>query len=169
MDERIIPQPEDLSSHEKDDAMGAYLMVFAALHIGLPLPFAGLGAAAIYHALNGKKSPFTGFHTFQALILSIPTALFSVGWMVWGVMLLIQNFQDRFTPVAELRWFWWFTLFNVGMYLLYVVVCIVGAVRARRGRLVYFPGTGVWAFRRYFGPAASQNKQQERNEPPKGY
>ncbi|MDI3527939.1 MAG: hypothetical protein PWR03_2123 [Tenuifilum sp.] len=33
-----IPQPDEVSDIEKDDAMGAYFMMFATTGLGLPLP-----------------------------------------------------------------------------------------------------------------------------------
>ena len=43
-----LPQPHELSEREKEDAMGAYLMMFAAVGAGLPLPVINLIAAIIY-------------------------------------------------------------------------------------------------------------------------
>ena len=40
-----IPQPEEVSTREREDAMGAYLMIFGALAAGLPLPIINLIAA----------------------------------------------------------------------------------------------------------------------------
>jgi hypothetical protein len=53
-----LPQPDDISIREKEDAMGAYLMMFAAHAIGLPLPIISLVAAIIYLYLNRKTSRF---------------------------------------------------------------------------------------------------------------
>ncbi len=43
-----ILQPNEIDILEKEDAMGAYLMMFAALGAGLPLPVLNLVAAIIY-------------------------------------------------------------------------------------------------------------------------
>jgi hypothetical protein len=53
-----LPQPHELSAIEKDDAMGAYLMMFAAWGAGLPLPLLNLIAAVIYFFINKKQSRF---------------------------------------------------------------------------------------------------------------
>lgn len=50
-----LPQPQDLSEREKEDAMGAYLMMFAALATSLPLPIINLIAAIVYYYINRKK------------------------------------------------------------------------------------------------------------------
>jgi len=39
-----LQQPEDISEREKEDAMGSYLMMFAAVAIGLPLPIINIGS-----------------------------------------------------------------------------------------------------------------------------
>jgi uncharacterized Tic20 family protein len=164
-----LPQPSDVPIKDREDAMGAYLMVFAALHLGLPLPFLGLIAALIYHVVNGKKSPFTGFHTYQSLLFSIPASIVSAVWVVWAVMVFVAAVQDNFVA-QNLTPFWVFTVFSLLLYLVYLVYCIVGAVLSRKGRLVYFPFFGRLAYDRYFGLARNREPKPEvRNEPPKGF
>ena len=51
-----LPQPNEVSSREREDGMGAYLMMFASLGVGLPLPIINL----IW--LKGKS---TGNHRFS--------------------------------------------------------------------------------------------------------
>ena len=43
-----IIQPEEIPTRVREDAMGAYLMMFGALAAGLPLPIINLLAAVIY-------------------------------------------------------------------------------------------------------------------------
>ena len=47
-----LPQPHELSEREKEDAMGAYLMMFAALATSLYLPIINLIAATVYYYVN---------------------------------------------------------------------------------------------------------------------
>ena len=161
-----LPQPADIPVTDKEDAMGAYLMVFGALHLGLPLPFIGLIASWIYHGINAKKAPFVGFHTYQSLLFSIPSSLISAAWIVWVIVVIVEVFQ-RPAVALNLTAFWVFTVFSVLVYLVYVVYCIVGAVQARKGRLVYFPVFGRMAFYRYFS-SDRPVKPAPVNEPPKG-
>ena len=166
----VLPQPSKIPNREKEDAMGAYLMVFAALHLGLPLPFLGLIAALIYHVVNGKKSLFTGFHTYQSLLFSIPASIISAVWIVWAVVVFIGAVQDNFSAGVNLTPFWIFTVFSVLVYVVYLVYCIIGAVLSRKGRLVYFPVFGRLAYERYFGAGTDREpKPETRNEPPKGF
>ena len=59
-----IPQPDALGEREKEDAMGAYFMMFAALASSLPLPIINLIAAIVYYYINRKKSRFVHFPRF---------------------------------------------------------------------------------------------------------
>jgi len=164
MSSYAIPQPADVSARDREDGMGAYLMVFGALHIGLPLPFLGLIASWIYHGINHKKSPFVGFHTYQSLLFSIPSSVISAAWIVWLVVAVVDAFKHTaydWIPFAV------YTVFSVLVYLAYVIYCIVGAVQARKGRLIYFPIFGRIAFARYFERVAP-TKTDPVNLPPKG-
>jgi len=66
-----LPQPDELSEREKDDAMGAYLMMFATWVVGLPLPVLNLIAAVIYFYVNKKSSRFVAFHALQSLLSQV--------------------------------------------------------------------------------------------------
>ena len=50
-----LPQPDEIPKREREDAMGAYLMMFAAWGVGLPLPLLNLVAAIIYFFTNKKR------------------------------------------------------------------------------------------------------------------
>ncbi len=63
-----LPQPDQLTEREKEDGMGAYLMMFAAFAVGLPLPAVNLIAAMIYYFINRKKSRFIHFHCLQSFL-----------------------------------------------------------------------------------------------------
>lgn len=161
-----LPQPDELTVREKEDAMGAWLMAFGALHLGLPLPFAGLAASGIYHAVNAKKSQFTRFHCFQSLLLSVPVSVLSAVWVVWAVVLFVRWLDPNAFPAVHPASFWWYSLVCLVVYLFYLVVCVVGAWKARQGRLWYFPLAGRWAFSHAFGPRRTAPPPPERNLPP---
>ncbi len=67
-----LPQPSEIPEREKEDAMGAYLMMFASLAIGLPIPLLNLVASVIYFFVNRKNGPFVAFHALQALLTHVP-------------------------------------------------------------------------------------------------
>ena len=158
-----LPQPEEIPKREKEDAMGAYLMMFAAWGAGLPLPLLNLVAAIIYFFVNKKTSRFVSFHAYQSLLTQIPVSLLNAGAIAWALRTAIT--EREFTD-----YFWAFLIF-VGVWnLIYMVLSIVACTWARRGRFYYFWVFGRIAFARYFGPnAVSLEPTEERNRPPEGF
>ncbi len=71
-----IPQPDEISVREKEDAMGAYMMMFASAGIGLPLPIINLIAALIYYYVNKDKGRFVRFNTLQSFFSPINRSFF---------------------------------------------------------------------------------------------
>src|SRR5438477_6013265 len=88
-----LEQPDELTTREKEDAMGAYLMMFAAIGAGLPLPIINLIAAVIYYFINKSASRFVRFHSYQALIATIPTTLINAGAMFWIIRILFFDWH----------------------------------------------------------------------------
>jgi uncharacterized membrane protein len=158
-----VPQPDEISRREKEDAMGAYLMMFAAWGAGLPLPILNLIAAVIYFFINKKTSPFVAFHSYQSLVTQIPISLLNAGVIAWGVLIV--------SPVLSYtKYFWAYVIFVVLWNLLYMVFSIVACVQARKGRFYYFWIFGRIAFARYYGPgAAARAARVERNVAPEGF
>ncbi len=74
-----LEQPEEIETRIREDAMGAYLMMFGALAAGLPLPIINLIAAVVYYYINKGKSRFVRFHALQSLYSQIPTTLMNAG------------------------------------------------------------------------------------------
>jgi uncharacterized membrane protein len=124
-------QPDEISITEKEDAMGAYLMMFAALAVGLPLPVINLVAAIVYFYLNKKRSPFVHFHSLQSLLSQIPTSLMNAVLIFWTVraFFLDWSFTDNY---------WGYMWTVIAANLIYIGFSIYAAVKARRGEMVYF-------------------------------
>lgn len=143
--------------------MGAYLMMFAAWGVGLPLPILNLVAAIIYHFVNRKNSRFAAFHSLQSVLSQIPvTAInaFLVGWTIRNVVR-----ESQFT-----RAFFAYLIFMIVVNIAYVTISIVAMVRARKGRFFYMPIFGRYAFDRYYGAGASTyDKPIPPNKPPEGF
>src|SRR4051812_33059988 len=123
-----LPQPEELTIREKEDAMGAYLMMFAALGAGLPLPIINLIAAIIYYYINKTNSKFVRFHSYQSLISQIPTTIMNAVMIFWGLRIAISdswhltnNFKGYVAMVFIAN-------------LIYFIGGIIGAVKARKGQ-----------------------------------
>ena len=157
-----IPQPDELSDAEKDDAMGAYLMMFAAWGIGLPLPILNLVAAVIYHFINRKRSRFVAFNSLQSMLSQVPVTLINIGLIAWIVRNLVS--ESGFSST-----FFGYLVLMVVINLLYVVLSIVGMIWAKKGRFYYMPLFGRFAFFRYFGPSAVNfDTPIPPNKPPEG-
>jgi uncharacterized membrane protein len=159
-----LPQPEEIPERDKEDAMGAYLMMFASLAIGLPIPLVNLIASMIYFFVNRKNSVFAAFHSLQALLTHIPVVLLNAGMVGWLVGSLVV--KDGFAHA-----FFWYLFFTILANLAYIIWSIVALVRARKGRFVYFPLIGRFCFGRYYGPNAEKHRRpkQWENKPPEGF
>ncbi len=157
-----LPQPEEIPEREKEDAMGAYLMMFAAVAIGLPLPIINLIAAIIYYYINRKKSRFIHFHSLQSLLSQIPTTIINWVLVVWGVAILLRE-NWKLTPE-----FWGYAIFAGTCTLLYLIVSLIGAYRARQGKMYYFLLFGKIAYEAAYkiNPEKTGRKLRAMNKPP---
>ena len=85
-----IPQPNELSKREREDAMGSYLMMFAAFAVGIPIPTINLIASAIYYYANRKK--YTGlFYSYLAF-----TILSNLIYFVFSIHASIKSREGQF-------------------------------------------------------------------------
>jgi uncharacterized membrane protein len=159
----VLPQPADLTEREKEDAMGAYLMMFAAWGAGFPLPGVGLIASIIYYYINKKASNFAAYHSYQALLTHIPISLVNAAAVIWGVVLFMEHSH------VYLRHYAAFGLFAAIWNVLYMAFSIRACVRARKGRFFYFWVFGRLAFATYYlPPRTAKAVRDERNLPPEG-
>jgi uncharacterized Tic20 family protein len=158
-----LPQPDEISDREKEDAMGAYFMMFAALGLGFPLPLINLIASLIYFVIHRRKSRFVAFHALQSLISHLPVAAFNVALIVWLLWILA-------TTTHFASEFFVFLVFVAFANILYIVYCVVALTRARKGQLYYMPFFGRLCYATYYGPnARSMQKPVEPNRPPQGF
>ncbi|WNB17640.1 DUF4870 domain-containing protein [Marivirga arenosa] len=154
-----IPQPDEIDIREKEDAMGAYLMMFAALGAGLPLPILNLIAAIIYYYINKGKSLFVRFHALQSLLSQLPTSLLNAVAVFWGLRIIFLDYP--FTDVFK-GYLWLVGIAN----LLYIIFSLIGAVKARKGEMYYFILFGRLSYQSVF---KKKSFEQNRivNQPPK--
>jgi uncharacterized Tic20 family protein len=161
-----LPQPDQISERERDDAMGSYLMMFASWAIGLPLPLINLIASVIYYLVNRKTSRFVAFHCYQALMSHIPVVLINAGLVAWVIVLIATS--PHFLLGPFLAYLFFLVLVNV----LYIVFSIIALIQAHKGRFYYMPFFGRLAYAHFYGPwAQSRQKRQESwtNRPPEGF
>jgi len=158
-----LPQPADLTEREKEDAMGAYLMMFAAWGAGFPLPMIGLIASIIYFYINKKSSIFAAFHSYQALLTHIPISIINASAVIWGIVIFIGHSHPFLRHYAA------FCIFAGIWNVLYMIFSIIACVRARKGSFYYFWVFGRIAFAKYYrSPDAAKSPREERNAPPEG-
>ncbi len=156
-----LQQPDEIPEREKEDAMGSYLMMFAAVAIGLPLPIINLIASVIYYFVNRKKSRFIHFHCLQALLTQIPTTVINWVAVIWAVTIF---FTDRTT--SEI--FWAYMIFAGASTLLYFIFDLIAAYKARQGKMYYFLFFGNLAYQAAYRVKASDSIQSNEpvNKPP---
>lgn len=151
-DDINLPQPEELSRREKEDAMGAYFMMFAAWGMGLPFPLLNLLAAGIYYGINRRKSRFVAFHSLQSLVSQIPVTLANAGLLFWTIRNVAMEYW--FAPV-----YWYYLVLVVVLNLAYLITSLVALTRAYKGNFFYFPIFGRWAFDHWYGPNAPKDDE----------
>jgi uncharacterized membrane protein len=156
-----LPQPEEISERDKEDAMGAYLMMFAAVAIGLPLPIINLIASIIYYFINRKKSRFVHFHSLQALISNIPTTIINWVAVIWGVTIFLR---EDWHVTQE---FWAYLVFAGVSTFIYFIINIVAAFKARQGKMYYMLLFGKMAYETAYRVRPEEtNSSEPVNKPP---
>ncbi len=154
-----LPQPDEIPVREREDAMGAYLMMFASIGAGLPFPILNLIAAVIYYYVNKKKSPFIHFHTLQSLWSQFPTSLLNAVAVIWAGRIIW--FDWPFTDTYK-----GYLIMIAVANLFYFIFSIVAAVRARQGRMYYFLFFGRIAYNIAF-KVKEESKKEIVNSPPR--
>ncbi len=154
-----IPQPDEIETRVKEDAMGAYFMMFATSAIGIPLPILNLVAAIIYYYVNRSKGKFVQFHTLQSLWSQIPLTLLNSGLVAWTIVNLVRDLS--FTS------YYWGYLVMVGIAnLVYFIFSIIGAVKARKGVFYYFLFFGKVAYHQVYRIRPERFDSAPVNRPP---
>ena len=159
MEYHPIPQPDEIETRVKEDAMGAYFMMFATSAIGIPLPILNLVAAIIYYYVNRSKGKFVQFHTLQSLWSQIPVTLLNSGLVAWTIVNLVRDLS--FTS------YYWGYLIMVGFAnLVYFIFSIIGAVKARKGVFYYFLFFGKIAYHQVYRIRPERFDSAPVNRPP---
>ncbi len=163
-----VPQPDDIPIREREDAMGGYLMMFAALAAGLPLPIINLIAAIIYFYINRSKSRFIKFHSYQSLISQIPTTLINAGLVFWTIRLFFYGslkIDEVFYVGSEYELYWGYLIMVIIANLVYMIFSLVAAFKARKGQFYYFLFFGKLAYH-YAYLIRANNTRKIVNTPP---
>lgn len=159
MEYHPLPQPDEIEVRVKEDAMGAYFMMFATAALGLPLPILNLVAAIIYYFVNRDKGRFVQFHTLQSLYSQIPVSLLNSGLVAWTIVNFVKGFE--FSGI-----YWGYLVMTGVADLVYFIFSIVGAVRARKGIFYYFLFFGKVAYDQVYRVRPERSMAGPRNKPP---
>jgi uncharacterized membrane protein len=154
-----LPQPEEIEVRVREDAMGAYFMMFATAALGLPLPILNLVAAVIYYYVNRDKGKFVQFHTLQSLYSQIPVTLLNSGLLAWTIVNFVRDFE--FSSI-----YWGYLAMTAAADLVYFIFSLVGAVKARKGNFYYFVFFGKVAYHQVFRIRTEVAPGAKRNRPP---
>ncbi|MGL1889733.1 MAG: DUF4870 domain-containing protein [Reichenbachiella sp.] len=161
MEYHQLEQPDQLSKKEKEDAMGSYLMMFAAMGAGLPLPIINLIAAVIYYLIQKKSCRFVRFHSMQSLFSQLPTTLVNAGALYWTFQIFFfKNLEVTDTYIGYL-------IMGGILNVLYFIFSIVGAIKARKGEMYYFLFFGKLCYHSVYQVKDEVIKDQIVNQPPK--
>lgn len=153
-----IQQPDDMPAREREDAMGAYFMMFASLAAGLPLPIINLIAATIYYHINKHKSRFVRFHSLQSLLSQLPVSLLNAGLVVWAISFFKYDFNFDNTFLA-------YVIVVIIANLVYLGFSILAAIKARQGRMYYFLFFGRISYEIVY-KVREEHETMFRNNPP---
>ncbi len=157
-----VPQPEEVSQRERDDAMGSYLMMFASWAVGLPLPMINVVASIIYYFANRNKGPYVRFHALQSLYSQVLIGLVNSASIVWIIIMVINETFDA-------KYFIPFIIMAVIANILYITFSIIAAVYARKGRFFYFFFFGRLSYMQAYSATNPLNTGEEAsytNRPP---
>jgi uncharacterized Tic20 family protein len=154
-----VPQPHEISIREKEDAMGAYLMMFAGVAVALPLPLLNLVASFVYLYLNKNKGRYVHFHSLQALYSQIPVTLLNLGLLVWLIVILVKHF----TFTSEFKGY---AIMVAVVNLVDIVFSLIAAAKARKGLMYYYVFFGRLSYQQAFSNSEKPEKELV-NTPPK--
>jgi uncharacterized membrane protein len=144
-----LPLPQDIPIKDREDAMGSYLMMFAAIGVGIPIPAINLIASSVYFFLYREGSNFVRFHAFQSLVSQLPLSAINAVIMVWFIRVLF--FHGEFSQNFAV-----YIAFLIVINILYLAFSIIAAVKARKGEFYFFIFFGEIAYKKYFGDSNLQ-------------
>jgi len=142
MQEPIVSS-ENVTPKNRERAMAAYLTMFATSAAGLPLPFINFFAALAFHLFIKSSGPFVAFHSYQSMLSQLVVSVINgvaVVWLVWAI--ISDQFSTAFIAYAAGA-----VLCNIA----YVIISLIAAYRAYKGRMIYFIFFGALAHRYAYG------------------
>jgi len=157
-----IPQPDEIELKEKEDAMGSYLMMFAAWGVGFPLPILNLLATFIYYMLNREKGKFVLFHIYQSLFTQVVISVLNAIAFFLFIKRLVFSSESSFSD-NFLAFMFTLLIFNI----VYFFISMIGAVKARKGKFYYIVFFGRLSYYLVFREKSKKELLSPVNMPPK--
>jgi len=114
------------SESEKENASNAYIITMMTVTLGLPFPVLNLFACIGFYFLIRKKTPFTKFHSLQAITSQVPIILMNSGAIIWTVSIL---FHRAFISNDFISYIITVVIFNA----IDIAYNIIAAMKARKG------------------------------------
>jgi uncharacterized membrane protein len=117
-----------LSDSEKETASNAYILTLMTVMLGLPFPILNLFACIGFYFLLGKKTPFTKFHSLQAITSQVPVILMNSAGIFWTISILFHRAvitNDFISYIITIA------IFNI----IDITYNIIAAMKARKGLL----------------------------------
>lgn len=141
--QKYLSRPEEVSAKNRERAMAAYLTMFATSAAGLPLPFINFFAALAFHLFIKSSGQFVAFHSYQSMLSQLVVSIINGVAVVWVVIAIISdNYSNVFITYVSGA-----VIFNIA----YVIISLVAAYRAYKGRMIYFIFFGALAHRYAYG------------------
>lgn len=147
-----LPQPEDISEKDRENGFGSYIMMFAGTYF--PVPFVEIISSLIYYLYFRNKSRYASFHAYQSLLGQIPVTLINGGFFAYAIILLIRLIRDDFLDSALRNRFFIFLALVVLINIIYIIISLYIALKAKKGIICYMPVAGRMAYEKYYGPDA---------------
>jgi uncharacterized Tic20 family protein len=124
------------SESERENASNAYIITLMTVTLGLPFPILNLFACVGFYFLIRKKTPFSRFHSLQAITSQVPVILMNSAAIIWTITILFQK-----TVISNVFISYVITVFIFNV--IDITYNIIAAMKARNGLLYSFA---------FFGP-----------------
>lgn len=148
-----LPQPDEVSYKDKENAFGSYIMMFAGAYF--PLPLVEFICSLVYYFYYKKRSRYVAFHSLQSLLAQLPFTIMNAVIFIWGIILIVAYHTGRRIITSE-EWkaFAISLLLIILLNIIYIIVSLVIAIKAKRGVISYFPIVGKISFELFYGDNA---------------
>ena len=163
-----MPQPDEVSTKDRENGFGAYIMMFAGAYF--PVPFVEIISSIIYYLYFKKRSRYAAFHAYQSFLAQLPVTILNTALLIYGIRMLIIYIRTEMITTYELKTGLAFLLITVLINIIYIIISLIIALKAKNGIFAYFPIVGRMAYEKMYGPNAieisSKTVKDRINHPP---